>query len=119
MSGPPRQGAEASGDLGNEVEGYLLWQATIAVAEQRAREFAEPMEWLTTGQRDEIEQRYVTDSLHRSRQDMERIAARCRSLRAEYEQRYRELRLRCVACALAVSTCVTSVATAAALALTR
>ncbi|MFE9450872.1 cytochrome C oxidase subunit I [Streptomyces sp. NPDC006739] len=117
MSDLPREEVEAAA-LVNEVEGYLLWQATITVAEQRAREFVQPMEWLTTAQRDEIEQRYVTDSLHRARQDLERIAARCRSLRAEYEQRYRTLRLRWVTYTLAVGACLTSVTTAA-LSLTR
>lgn len=105
----------AGAGLGEEVEGYLLWQATIAVAEQRAGEFVRPLEWLTTAQREEIEQRYVTDSLHRARQDLERIAARCRSLRGEYERRYRKLRLRCVACVLAAGACLTSVAAAVSL----
>ncbi|MEU6592601.1 cytochrome C oxidase subunit I [Streptomyces sp. NPDC046881] len=102
MSGPPKQGAGAGGDLGNEVEGYLLWQARVAEAERRARDFTGPLEWLTTAQREQIEQRYVADSLMRARGDLERIAARCVSLRAEYEQRYRELRRRCVGIALAV-----------------
>ncbi|MER5699896.1 hypothetical protein ABT255_31455 [Streptomyces mirabilis] len=75
--------------LGNQVEGYLLWQATITVAEQRAREFVQPMEWLTTAQRTEIEQQYVSDSLHHAQKDLERISARCLSLRGEYERRYR------------------------------
>ncbi|MFI9808159.1 cytochrome C oxidase subunit I [Streptomyces sp. NPDC052301] len=100
MSGLRRRGA--AGDLGNQVEGYLLWQARVAEAEQRAREFAGPLEWLTTGQREEIERRYVADHLHRARADLERIAARCVSLRAEYEHRYRELKGRCVAVTLAV-----------------
>ncbi|MEU9474462.1 cytochrome C oxidase subunit I [Streptomyces sp. NPDC048191] len=100
MSGPPRQGPD--GVLGNEVEGYLLWQARIAEAEQRAREFVAPMDWLTTAQREEIERRYITDALHRARADLERVAARCRSLRAEYEHRYSALRRRCVATALTV-----------------
>jgi len=90
------------GELGNEVEGYLLWQARIAEAEQRAREFVRPMEWLTSAQRTEIEQCYVADSLLRARKDLERIAARCTSLRAEYEHRYEELRRRCVGWTLAV-----------------
>ncbi|WP_369390704.1 cytochrome C oxidase subunit I [Streptomyces sp. CG1] len=100
MSGPPRQGAD--GALANEVEGYLLWRARIAEAEQRAREFVAPMEWLTTAQREDIERRYVADSLYRARADLERVAARCASLRAEYEQRYQELRRRCVGVALAL-----------------
>ena len=82
--------------LADEAEGYLLWQARIAEAERRADEFLRPLEWLTTAQRTEIEQRYVADSLRRARQDLERIAARCVSLRAEYEHRYQKLRRRCV-----------------------
>ncbi|MFD8391747.1 cytochrome C oxidase subunit I [Streptomyces sp. NPDC059680] len=109
MSGPPRQGADDA--LANEVEGYLLWQARIAEAEQRAREFTGPLEWLTTAQREEIEHRYVADSLARSRTDLERIAARCRSLRAEYEHRYQELKRRCVALTLAVCASCTALAT--------
>ncbi|MGW3193458.1 cytochrome C oxidase subunit I [Streptomyces sp. NPDC001118] len=100
MNGPPRPGTD--GALADEVEGYLLWQARIAEAEQRAREFAAPMEWLTTAQREDVERRYVADSLQRARADLERVAARCVSLRAEYEQRYEELRRRCVGAALAV-----------------
>ncbi|MGW3209616.1 cytochrome C oxidase subunit I [Streptomyces sp. NPDC001135] len=100
MNGPPRQGFD--GAVANEVEGYLLWQARIAEAQQRAREFTRPLEWLTTGQREEIERRYVADSLHRARTDLERIASRCASLRTEYEGRYQELRRRCVALTLTV-----------------
>ncbi|MEU1006864.1 cytochrome C oxidase subunit I [Streptomyces sp. NPDC088810] len=111
MSGLPKQGAGAGGDLGNEVEGYLLWQARVAEAERRAREFTGPLEWLTTAQREQIEQRYVADSLQRARGDLERVAARCVSLRAEYEQRYRELRRRCVGIVLAVCAGCTTLAT--------
>lgn len=104
MSGPPRrlpmQGADDA--LANQVEGYLLWQARIAEAEQRAREFTGPLEWLTTAQREEVERRYTADSLARARADLERIAARCVSLRAEYEHRYRDLKRRCLAVTLAV-----------------
>ncbi|MGW3111727.1 cytochrome C oxidase subunit I [Streptomyces sp. NPDC001091] len=117
MTKLPGQEAEGA-ELGNEVEGYLLWQATIAVAEQRAREFVQPMEWLTTAQREEIEQLYVSDGLRRARQDLERIAARCRSLRGEYEERYRVLRLRCVGYTLGAVVGLTCAA-AAALALSR
>ncbi|MFH9672551.1 cytochrome C oxidase subunit I [Streptomyces sp. NPDC017405] len=111
MSGLPQRDTGAGGDLGNEVEGYLLWQARIAEAEQRAREFTGPLDWLTTAQREEIERCYVTDSLRRARGDLERIAARCVSLRAEYEQRYAALRRRCVAVTLAVCAGCTALAT--------
>ncbi|WP_329375622.1 cytochrome C oxidase subunit I [Streptomyces sp. NBC_01483] len=109
MSDLSKQKAEGVG-LGNQVEGYLLWQATVTVAEQRAREFVRPMEWLTTAQRTEIEQQYVSDSLHHAQKDLERIAARCLSLRGEYERRYRRLRLRCVGWALAACAGFTFVA---------
>ncbi|MFG3012404.1 cytochrome C oxidase subunit I [Streptomyces cinerochromogenes] len=108
MSGLPKQGADAGGDLGNEVEGYLLWQARIAEAERRAREFTGPLDWMTTAQREQIEQHYVADSLQRAKADLERIAARCVSLRAEYEQRYQELRRRCLGVTLAVCAGVTT-----------
>ncbi|WP_234437116.1 cytochrome C oxidase subunit I [Streptomyces maremycinicus] len=98
MSGLPERGA--AGELGNMVEGYLLWQARVAEAEQRAQEFVRPMEWLTTSQRAEIECHYVADSLRRTRRDLERIAARSRSLRTEYEHRYQQLRRRCLGLAL-------------------
>ena len=109
MNGTPGHGSD--GALANEVEGYLLWQARIAEAERRAREFTGPLDWLTTGQREEIEHRYVADSLARARADLERIAARCMSLRAEYEHRYDELRRRCLALTLAVCTGCTALAT--------
>src|SRR4051812_32343585 len=83
--------------LGNEVEGFLLWQARVTDAERRARDFTLAMDWLTSSQRADIEQRYVAESLKRARTDIERIAARCLSLRAEYESRYQALRSRCVA----------------------
>ncbi|MEU5310910.1 cytochrome C oxidase subunit I [Streptomyces sp. NPDC021562] len=92
----------ADGDLANQAEGFLLWQARIAEAEQRAREFTERLDWLTTSQRDEVERHHVEDSLRRARQDLERVAARCRSLRGEYERRYRSLRVRCVGWTVAV-----------------
>ncbi|MFF1406454.1 cytochrome C oxidase subunit I [Streptomyces sp. NPDC058294] len=110
MTGLPKQGAGTGGDLGNEVEGYLLWQARVAEAEQRARDFSGSLDWLTTAQREEIERRYAADSLRRARADLERVAARCMSLRAEYEQRYRELRRRCLAMTLAVCAALTTVA---------
>ncbi|MFF4139737.1 cytochrome C oxidase subunit I [Streptomyces mirabilis] len=109
MSDLSKQKVERVG-LGDQVEGYLLWQAMITAAEQRAREFVQPMEWLTTAQRTEIEQQYVSDSLHHAQKDLERIAARCLSLRGEYERRYRSLRLRCVGWALAACAGFTSVA---------
>lgn len=109
LSGRPER---AAGELGNTVEGYLLWQARVAEAERRAQEFVQPMEWLTTSQRAEIEGHYVADSLRRARRDLERLAARSLSLRAEYEHRYQQLRRRCMGLALTVGAAfLTTVAT--------
>lgn len=90
-----------SAEVVNQVEGYLLWQARVAEAERRARAFTEPMQWLTTAQREEIEEHYVRDCLLRARADLQRVADRCRALRGEYEERYRQLRARCLAFVLA------------------
>ncbi|MFD7997553.1 cytochrome C oxidase subunit I [Streptomyces mexicanus] len=106
------------GALANQVEGYLLWQARVAEAEERARAFTEPLHWLTGAQREEIEQHYVRDCLVRARADLQRVADRCRALRGEYEERYRHLRARCVACAVAGIAVAGVVAVAAALLLT-
>ncbi|MFE9172213.1 cytochrome C oxidase subunit I [Streptomyces kebangsaanensis] len=91
-----------SAEVVNQVEGYLLWQARVAEAERRARAFTEPMQWLTTAQREEIEEHYVRDCLLRARADLQRVADRCRALRGEYEERYRQLRARCLTLVLAV-----------------
>ncbi|MFD8425502.1 cytochrome C oxidase subunit I [Streptomyces sp. NPDC059466] len=109
MSGLLRPGPD--GELGNEVDGYLLWHARVTEAEQRAREFVEAMDWLTTSQQAEIERCHVADGLKHARKDIERIAARCLELRAEYEHRYRMLRRRCVG--LALTACAASTAVAA------
>lgn len=94
--------SEGESVIGNEAEGYLLWQVRVAEAEQRAQEFVRAMDWLTTSQRVEVEQHYAADSLRRARGDLERVGARCLALRGEYEDRYRRLRRRCVALTLAV-----------------
>ena len=86
--------------LVNQVEGYLLWQARVAEAEDRARAFVAPLDWLTEGQRAEIEDRYTGDCLARARDDLRRIARRITVIRQEYEERYRLLRVRCVTAAV-------------------
>ncbi|MFK4149924.1 cytochrome C oxidase subunit I [Streptomyces sp. NPDC004065] len=98
----------------NQVEGYLLWQARVAEAEQRAREFTEPLQWLTTAQREEIEAHYVRDCLTRARADLRRVADRCRALRGEYEERYRQLRARCLAFTVTTAAVLGAVAVLAA-----
>ncbi|MFG2795039.1 cytochrome C oxidase subunit I [Streptomyces sp. NPDC048419] len=81
--------------LVNQVEGYLLLQARSAEAAQRARAFTEPLHWLTTSQREEIQRHYTLDCLTRTRADLQQLANRAQALRNEYEARYRRLRARC------------------------
>lgn len=103
--------------LAEQVEGYLLWQARVAEAEERARAFTAPLHWLTGAQREEIERHYVRDCLTRARADLQRVSDRCRELRGEYEERYRVLRMRCVAltvAGIAVAVAATLVLTATA-----
>lgn len=98
--------------IGDEVEGYLLWRARVDEAGRRAREFVQVMDWLTAWQRMEIEQHYMSDNLQKSKDELERIAARCSALQDEYEGRYARLKRRCVG--LALGFCVvagTSVST--------
>ncbi|MDF3299112.1 cytochrome C oxidase subunit I [Streptomyces tropicalis] len=92
---------EAAHRTVGQVEGYLLWQARVAEAERRARAFTEPLHWLTGAQREEVERHYVRECLIRARADLQRVADRSRSLRGEYEDRYRHLRVRCVALLIA------------------
>ncbi|MEU6404344.1 cytochrome C oxidase subunit I [Streptomyces sp. NPDC046985] len=109
---PGRTGGEpvSAAHVVNQVEGYLLWQSRVAEAEERARSFTEPLQWLTTAQREEIEQHYVRDCLGRARADLQRVADRCRALRGEYEQRYRRLRAHCVALVIAAAAVLTAAA---------
>lgn len=84
-----------------QLEGYLLWNAELAEARSRAGSFADRLPWLTAAQREEVEQAYTADRLALSRSTLSRIADRAAQLRTEYEARYRQLKLRCVAtCAL-------------------
>ncbi|MFF3766996.1 hypothetical protein ACFYYR_23305 [Streptomyces sp. NPDC001922] len=84
----------------NRIEGYLLWQAETAGAEERAEAFCDRLPWLTTGQREEVERVYVQDRLDDARRDLRRVAARCEELQEEYRARYRTLRRRLVAACL-------------------
>lgn len=90
------------------LEGYLLWQAEIAGARRAATAFADQLPWLTTAQREALERAYVQEQLHSSQRTIAHIARRCRTIRGEYEARYRRLRLR------AAALCLGAIALAAA-----
>ncbi|MEV6207978.1 hypothetical protein [Kitasatospora sp. NPDC051914] len=87
---------DAAGSL-QQLEGYLLWQAELATAQRDAAAFADQFPWLTTGEREEVEEAYARERLQVSRLAVTRIAQRCRELRSEYEERYRHLKSRLVA----------------------
>ncbi|MGW7519938.1 hypothetical protein ACWGJ2_30605 [Streptomyces sp. NPDC054796] len=78
------------------LEGYLLWSAEVREAGRRASLFADQLPWLTTAQREEVERVYAADRLALSRDVLLRIAHRATELRAEYSERYRRLRARCL-----------------------
>ncbi|WP_406728978.1 hypothetical protein WJ438_36505 [Streptomyces sp. GD-15H] len=84
----------------NQLEGYLLWAAELEDARQRAGRFTEQLPWLTTAQREDVEHLYTADRIASSRASLVRICDRAAELRGEYEHRYQQLRMRCVAAAV-------------------
>ncbi|GGV15032.1 hypothetical protein [Streptomyces griseoflavus] len=80
----------------NQLEGLLLWAAEVEEARSRAARFTEELPWLTTAQREEVERVYRADRIAASRDTLVRIRDRAVELRGEYENRYRQLRARCV-----------------------
>ncbi|MBT2530070.1 hypothetical protein J7E91_33115 [Streptomyces sp. ISL-99] len=83
-----------------QLEGYLLWSAEVADARRHADRFTEQLPWLTTAQREDVERVYTAERLAASRAMLVRVSARATTLRAEYTERYRQLRARCVAVAV-------------------
>ncbi|WP_069812353.1 hypothetical protein [Streptomyces sp. TP-A0874] len=79
-----------------QLEGYLRSQTDIAEAQQAAEEFADHLPWLTTDQRAELVGLYTEDRLVLTRQYLRRVVGRCTELRAEYSERYEELRRRLI-----------------------
>lgn len=90
----------------NQLEGYLLWQAETDRARESAREFCARLPWLTSAQREEVERVYTQDRLEQSKAYLLRIAARCRELQREYQERYDVLRRR-LAIAFLLGSCLT------------
>jgi hypothetical protein len=90
-----------------QLEGYLLWSAEVAEARRHADRFTEQLPWLTTAQREDVERVYTAERLAASRAMLVRISSRAITLRAEYSERYRRLKTRCVTvsvvCAAAAS----------------
>ncbi|MGW5973359.1 hypothetical protein [Streptomyces sp. NPDC055186] len=84
----------------NQLEGYLLWAAEVEDARRQAGRFTEQLPWLTSAQREDVEHLYTAERIAASRATLTRICDRAVELRGEYEERYRQLRVRCVAAAV-------------------
>nr|WP_043670052.1 hypothetical protein [Streptomyces xylophagus] len=76
----------------NEIEGHLLIAAARTEGRTAAGRFTARLDWLTDGQRAEVERHFETEYLTLARASWERTAERGRQLRDEYEERYRRLR---------------------------
>ncbi|GGJ34742.1 hypothetical protein [Streptomyces brasiliensis] len=92
------------------LEGYLLWSAHLTEAHEQATRFTSRLSWLTTAQREDVENAYVSDHLALSRATDAHIVRRILEIRAEYTERYEHLKVRCIAWTLiAMATTVGSV----------
>ncbi|MFR9674177.1 hypothetical protein [Streptomyces sp. TR06-5] len=76
------------------IEGYLLLQSERRAARRAAEEFADRLPWLAPEERLEVVREYVADRTVLTRQMLTHVAGRCEELRAEYTDRYEELRRR-------------------------
>ncbi|MBK6013889.1 hypothetical protein JHN45_22420 [Streptomyces sp. MBT53] len=99
----------APGTFLNEIEGHLLIAATRTEGRAAAARFTARLDWLTDGQRADVERHFEAEYLELSRASWERTAERGRQLRDEYEEMYRGLRQRILAacllaCALLAAT---------------
>ena len=93
----------------NDIEGHLLVAAAHAEGRTAAARLTARLDWLTEGQRAEVEREFEAEYLALTRLSWQRTAERGRQLRDEYEETYRRLRQRAVAycllaCALLAAT---------------
>jgi len=84
----------------NEIEGHLLIAAAHTEGRAAAARFTARLDWLTDGQRANVERHFETEYLTLARASWERTAERGRQLRDEYEETYRRLRQRLFAACL-------------------
>jgi len=99
----------------DRIEGYLLWSAEQEQARRMARAFAARLPWLSAAERADVERAYTADRLALSRAVLAHIAGRAEELREEYTARYRRLRMRCVAGAVAFGAVLSAVSATAAM----
>ncbi|MFE2884298.1 hypothetical protein [Streptomyces sp. NPDC059272] len=93
----------------NDIEGHLLIAAAHAEGRTAAARFTARLDWLTEGQRAEVEREFEAEYLALTRVSWQRTVQRGRQLRDEYEETYRQLRQRAfayclLACALLAAT---------------
>ncbi len=98
-----------TGSFLNDIEGHLLVAAAHAEGRTAATRFTARLDWLTEGQRAEVEREFEAEYLALTRLSWQRTAERGRQLRDEYEETYRRLRQRVFAycllpCALLAAT---------------
>ncbi|MDX3456985.1 hypothetical protein PV396_34395 [Streptomyces sp. ME02-8801-2C] len=86
--------------LVNEIQGHLLIAATRQEGQEAAARFTARLDWLTSGQRAELERQFAAEHLALAGASWQRTAARSAELRAEYEARYRRLKRRLTAACL-------------------
>lgn len=99
---PGRGGGDGLTEQGMaELEGYLLFAAHHEEAKRGAVRFTAQLPWLTSGQREDVERVYLRDRIEVYRDANSGVLERAASLRDEYSERYRRLRVRCVAATVA------------------
>ena len=84
----------------NEIEGHLLLASVRDQGHTAALRFTASLDWLTEGQRVEVERRFEAEYLALARTSWQRTAERSRQLREEYEAAYARLRHRLLAVCL-------------------
>ncbi|KOG28603.1 hypothetical protein [Streptomyces resistomycificus] len=96
----------------NDIEGHLLLAATRVEGRTAATRFTAPLHWLTDAQREEVERRFETEYLTLAHTSWQRTATRAAELRHEYENTYRGLRRRLLACCLLGGAAMTAMTVA-------
>ncbi|MFF8605693.1 hypothetical protein ACF06X_07115 [Streptomyces sp. NPDC015346] len=82
------------------LEGYLMSQAVMSEARRAGEDFARDLSWLGPLERDEIARRFTDHHLALRREMLHSVVERAAELRAEYSERYAQLRRRTLALAL-------------------
>ncbi|MGW5121836.1 hypothetical protein ACWEQ8_41405 [Streptomyces noursei] len=82
------------------LEGYVYWQYEFDQARREAAAFCRQMPSLSTSERQRLEHLYADARVETARSTVRHIAGRCTELRAEYEARYRKLKLKTTVTAL-------------------